>query len=213
MPHSLYVAAAEVEGALKEAARLTESLRKELDLMFSSVGSNQDMQALLEAASVAWDWAVLCKSRPSRRHTAAFDRVAQLLEPMLKHTRFPEGPAFATVPKRWPTDPGELRKQYLWLLGRVRGAFRAGEAKRTGGSDPVATCVGADVSDRSRFWKTIQAVHTIPLMVLPSVSAVLYQKLRQSFGSLHFPTAMALQLVCELVGSRISLFLGFETLN
>jgi len=114
---------AAIDDALAEAAAYVRTLAREISEVLGDVGVSKSMADLLAATRRCWDWARLVKEKPTAADVRALAVAATALEPVLRRTLFPEGPAFTVVDKHWPSVH-LLGAEYLRLCRRVRLAAR-----------------------------------------------------------------------------------------
>ena len=111
-----------VNEALESLRQYLQHLHSELtDYCHGAVGSNASMRELIQAASIAWDWAWLCEHRPESKHVHAFLDMWRLLAGCVRHTVWPSPQTHFHVEARWPGE-AELAAQYMVLTQRVRDA-------------------------------------------------------------------------------------------
>ena len=106
----------DVDAALLQIKSYAQSVHKSVGAFMGRRGYNTTTLALMQAASVAWDWAFLLFNEPKEEHVRAFVRVHVAFS---YHFRNIERPPLSYV--NWPWPPvNEVALQYVHLLKRIR---------------------------------------------------------------------------------------------
>ena len=89
VPHGVYRVLEEVTQALTQGQKLLMVLKEELTNILGNVGTNLEMQTLLQSSATCWDWARLVSHLPTGTQVQAFIAILYQLRPFLEHTRWP----------------------------------------------------------------------------------------------------------------------------
>jgi len=135
------------------------------------------MQQLLRSAGLCFDWQHLARHLPDNRHALAFLNFARILEPIAQNWDWPDAAIFNAVPRRWSNDftlTGDLSRQYVLLVGRVRAALRAAEGRLTKAHELL---IPQEVVDDARHWSKPGYAVVTPLRVFVELQYTLAQKM------------------------------------
>ena len=207
--HSAFVADCEANAGLADIDAFLETLAVELGQILGSVGVNDAMAELLVLAASCWDWSRLLFERPSVPDLHAFSRLSAVLEPLLRHTLFPEDPAFDVVPRCWPGGRGgayALAQQYMLLCRRVRLAQAAAINPDINAAVNQAAhnAVPEEVAQAAATWAPVAQYDVAPLWVCGGWFAAFGQLWRQRSVGDAFDRLRLSSRICRYAGGPVA---------
>ena len=91
-----------LDGALMSISVFIRALMKEGAKLYGSEGSNAGMLRALKAMNLCSDWTQWVNHRPPKTCVDEFGVLCDLLEPLLRQTRYPSIDNFPDVRHAWP---------------------------------------------------------------------------------------------------------------
>ena len=126
-----------IDAALTAFLVFIRALTEEGAKLYGSEGSNAGMLRASKAMNLCFDWTQWVRRRPTKACVNEFGFLCDLLQPLLRHTRYPSIDDFPDVRHAWPDSgvsrgafPGitscqsEARPQAAMASGHIADAFR-----------------------------------------------------------------------------------------
>ena len=202
VPGVVYEIQADVDDALRCGEEFAESLKFEVSEILGSVGTNDGMASLLQAACACWDWRTLLFQRPAVHHVHALIKAYHELRPFLERTLWPVAAEFAAVERRWPED-GQMAAQYMQLASRMRAAHAAASRARRVGEPAPNRC-----AEHAMAWVTLKGYSVKPFRPCQAVVLAMHhfwpRGARPSAGGLTPPRAVGVLSIA----ARVTEFVG-----
>ena len=202
VPGVVYEIHADVDDALRCGEEFVESLKFEVSEIFGSVGTNDGMASLLQAACTCWDWRALLFQRPAVHHVHALITAYRELRPFLERTMWPVAAKFAAVERRWPEE-AQMAAQYMQLASRIRAAHAAASRARRAGEPAPNRC-----AEHAMAWVTLKGYSVKPFRPCQAVVLAMHHfwpgGARPSAGGLTPPRAFDVLSIA----ARVTEFVG-----